>query len=444
MVIATYVRERPLTLNSGVYSIMRSLHGSREAFERAKGSIGNGVGSGLRAAFRPHPIYFDSGTGSRLTDIDGNHYIDYVLAWGPMLVGHSHPHVIRNVQQQLERGQLFGSGSLLESRVAERILETVPGMEKVLYSNTGTEAVQIAIRIARATTERRLIVKFTGAYHGWHDSVLINYRGVTDEHVATLNSEGQSPSALQDVIVLPYDDLSAAQAAITERHDEIAAVFVETTLTNSGLIRASDEFLQGLRSLCDDFDIALVFDEVVTGFRLGLGGAVVDRGVEPDLAIYAKAIASGFSLSLIAGKSRFIESVEKGAVHAGTYNASPIALAAADATLDVLSEEGTYDRLQSVTNNLESELRKVIAQHGHCAGVRSMRGIIQILPGTTNSSSATEFEHLDWKLWEDWSSALLLRGIHVLPHGRMFLSTAHSLDDVGDTVAAFDQVLARH
>jgi glutamate-1-semialdehyde 2,1-aminomutase len=422
---------------------VRSQLRSQEHGETARRVLPGGVASGLRRALRPHPIAFVSGKGGRLTDVDGNDYVDHVLAWGPMLLGHSHPEVVDAVVEQVRSLQLPGGAHVLEAEVAKQVLGIHTWADRVLWSNTGTEAVQVAIRLARAHTGRPRIVKFAAAYHGWHDSVLISYRNLGDQASALPESAGQVDHVLDNAIVLPFGDLAAAEIALSAHRDEIAAVLVEASLTNSGLIPPPPGFLAGIRALCDEFGIVLILDEVITGFRLSLGGAVEYYGVEPDIAVYAKAIASGFSLSAVVGTAELLDQVVAGVVHAGTYNGSPVALAAASATLDALARDGVHASLEESSANLAESLRESMRRRGVAGAVRMVPGIVQVLPGGTSAGSAAEFVALPWRRWDLWSDTMSAEGVHVLPNGRLFVSTAHTADDLAHTIAAFDQALAR-
>src|SRR5580700_9498200 len=268
--------------------------GSIARFNRAQKSLAGGVSSGLRASAKPVPIYFNTGTGSRLIDVDGNEFIDYTLAWGPLILGHRSRVVTEAVVDQLGKLQQVGAQHDLEWEVAEQICRIVPCAERVIFSNTGTEAVQAAFRLARAHTGRQKIIRFEGHYHGWMDNVLTGYRPPIED--GTLLSEkppteGMSETAVAETIVLPWNDLDAVEIALKTRGDEVAALIMEPILCNSGCLMPSTNYLAGIRDLCSRFGAVLIFDEVITGFRVSLGGAQSLFGVTPDLATFGKAIA---------------------------------------------------------------------------------------------------------------------------------------------------------
>ncbi|WP_434080493.1 aspartate aminotransferase family protein [Sanguibacter sp. Z1732] len=310
---------------------------SEQAWERTKGSLAGGVSTGLRAAMKPHPLFFEGGSGPRLTDLDGHSYLDYVLGWGPVILGHGHPGLTEAVQRQLPLGATYGSGHLLEAEVAEKVLERIPGTERVLWSNTGSEATQVALRLARGVTGRQRFIKFGGHYHGWSDSMLIGYRPGTDGTLG-LGSQGQNPNALNDLHLVEWGDLATATELAQSSEADIAAIILEPVMANSGVLEPPAGFLEGLRELCDATGAVLIFDEVITGFRIDTGGAVTRYGVRPDLVVLAKAIAGGYPLAAVAGRAEIIDRTTSGIVHAGTYNGNPVVLAAGGATLDALAE----------------------------------------------------------------------------------------------------------
>ena len=320
---------------------------SREYLERARKSLALGVSSGMRASAVPCPLYVDRGSGPRFFDVDGNQFVDHCLAWGPLILGHSHPAINEAIVRQLERGYTFGAQCEAEFKVAEKVREVVPCAERVLFSNTGTEAVQSALRIARAATGRRKLIKFEGHYHGWFDNTLVSYSpglqqaGPETAPHAVPASQGQLPSSYAETVVLPWNDEKAVEDYLSVNAREVAAIITEPILCNNGCIFPKPGYLEALRRLADRHGVVLIFDEVITGFRVRLGGAQSLFGVLPDLAIFGKAIGGGFAFSVIAGKESLIREVDNGrVVHAGTFNGNPIALSAALATIETLAAGG--------------------------------------------------------------------------------------------------------
>lgn len=415
---------------------------SKEAFSRAKKTLGGGVSTGMRASMRPHPIYFERGKGSKLWDIDGNDYIDYVLGWGPVILGHSHPVVAAAVGKQLEIGQDYGACHRAEYEVSEKLCSIVPGLERVLWSNTGSEADQTAIRLARAVTGRQRILKFEGHYHGWSDQLLIGYRPDGRGTLHSLGSRGQSRRVVDDIELVAWNDIDACRRVLTIKSNDIAAVICEPVLCNSGVILPKPRFLEELRSLCTETATILIFDEVITGFRLSYGGAVSRFGVDPDLVVYAKAIANGFSLAAVGGKGDIIDEVMNGVVHAGSYNGNPIALAAASATLGELGLAGTYERLDNLASQLAVGMATAFEANSIPGTAHHVGPIVQCASGREPLQDFTGFINRDWAWYNRLAEELLKRGVFVMPGGRWYISTAHTEKDIDLTIGAFDEALA--
>jgi glutamate-1-semialdehyde 2,1-aminomutase len=412
------------------------------AWERAKKSLGGGVSTGMRASMKPHPLFFSGGAGPRLTDIDGNTYLDYVLGWGPVILGHGHPDLTAAVSATLPKGATYGAGHALEYEVAEQVINAVPGAERVLWSNTGSEAVQVALRLARAATGRQRFVKLLGHYHGWSDSVLLGYRPDAAGSLGSPGTRGQSATAMADVELVEWGDLNAVAAVLNDPAMDAAALVVEPVLCNSGVIVPPDGYLDGLRELCDTTGTVLVFDEVITGFRIARGGAAERYGVRPDLVVLAKAIAGGLPMAAVAGRADLIDQTTNGVVHAGTYNGNPVVLAAAAATLDVLARAGTYDRFESSAAMLADGFRSAFVRHRVVGAVNQVGPVVQCSIGVPAVDTFAQFLGSDQATYDRLLVQLLRRGIFALPGGRWYLSTAHTDDDVGHTIDIFDQALA--
>lgn len=395
-------------------------------------SLGGGVSTGLRATMKPHPIFFERGEGARLHDVDGNSYLDYVLGWGPVILGHGHPVLTEAVARQLPNGVTFGSGHRLEGEAAAMVLDRIPGTERVLWSNTGSEATQQALRLARAYTGRRRFVKFRGHYHGWSDTFLIGYRPSPDGELG-LGSRGQNPASTDEVVLVEWGDLEALRAALQADHD-VAAVFLEPIMVNSGTLPPPPGFLEGVRALCDETGTVLVFDEVITGFRIARGGAVEKFGVTPDLVVLAKAIAGGFPLAAIAGKADIIDQVTGGVVHAGTYNGNPVSLGAAIATLKLLDAPGVYDDFERRGAALAEGLRSAFDGNGVPVTVEHAGPVAQVIPAA-DASTFDDYLASDLGFYDRFTVELLRRGVFSLPGGRWYISTAHTDDDIAATAA---------
>ncbi|WP_029137498.1 aspartate aminotransferase family protein [Nakamurella lactea] len=422
--------------------LIESWPASEAAWARAKKSLAGGVSTGMRASMKPHPLFFSSASGPRMTDLDGNTYLDHVLGWGPVILGHGHPGLTEAVASRISLGATYGAGHALEYEAAERVVAAIPGVERVLWSNTGSEANQVALRLARAATGRKRFAKMLGHYHGWSDTFLLGYRPDSAGSVESLGSAGQLDSALSDVSLVPFGDLDAAAAVLKNQESDIAAVFVEPVLCNSGVIAPPEGYLAGLRELCDATDTVLVFDEVITGFRLAYGGAVERYGVQPDLVVLAKAIAGGYPVSAIAGRASLLEQVTSGVVHAGTYNGNPVVLAATVATLEALGADGIYPAFEARGQELATGMRSAIAASGVLGAVNQIGPVVQVLFGTGDGSTLDQFFAGDQVFYDRLIVHLLRRGVFALPGGRWYLSTAHTADDVATTVQAFAEALS--
>jgi glutamate-1-semialdehyde 2,1-aminomutase len=410
-------------------------------WERTKRSLAGGVSTGLRASMKPHPIFFEGGSGPRLTDIDGNSYLDYVLGWGPVILGHGHPGLTAAVAAQLPKGATYGSGHELEASVAEKVIARIPGIERVLWSNTGSEANQVALRLARAATGRSRFIKFRGHYHGWSDTFLLGYRPGPDGALG-LGSRGQNPESLEEVTLVDWGDLDQLAAALRAPGAGYAAVFLEPVLVNSGLIEPPAGFLQAVRDLCDETRTILVFDEVITGFRIASGGAVGRYGVRPDLIVLAKAIAGGYPLAAIGGRADLIDQVTAGVVHAGTYNGNPVSLSAAHATLDALAEPGVYEAFERKGTALASGMRESLARNGIPGTVTQVGPVVQLVPLVDRATTFNDFLAADQAFYDLLVVELLRRGVFALPGGRWYLSTAHTDQDIATTIERFDEAAA--
>lgn len=423
---------------------------SEQLYGRAKAVMPSGVSSAFRARQKPVPLFIDRGSGAHLYDVDGNEYIDYALAHGPLILGHCHPAIVHAVEKQLARGSTFGCQHELEAEVAEKMLAVLPWAERVLFSNTGSEAVQIALRLARAATGRRLVLKFEGDYHGWMDSILVGYRHKDPVQQAShaeamLATNGQSSSVLQDIRVLPWNDTEELQRCFQEIGGEIAAVITEPMLCNVASIVPAPGFLQALRATTRKHSALLIFDEVITGFRLARGGGSQYFGAEPDLAVFGKALAGGYPLSAVAGRAALMEPVETGQVlHAGTFNGNPIAMAAAAATLDVLLDaaDDAYLRLHRLGERLWSGLRRF----GGASTPIVIQGVptcFHILFQEKPIRNYRDFVAYDMRRNDRWVEAALREGIFQMADGRWYVSLAHSDAVIDQTLEKAERAFDR-
>lgn len=418
-------------------------------FERAQNSLAGGVSSILRRNSRPYPLYFSSGQGSRITDVDGNSYLDYALAWGPLILGHADERITAAIREQADLGLTFGAQHELEIEVAELLTRIIPCADRITWANSGTEIVQVALRLARAVTGKTKFLKFEGHYHGWDDSVLVSHHPSRDSIQAAQGrpigvGEGQRPH--KDVVVCQWNDAPGVEAAFNNHMTEISAVICEPMLCNSGCIPPHDGFLEFLRDITQQCGALLIFDEVITGFRLDLGGAQAFYKVIPDLATFGKAVGGGVALSVLAGRHEFMNWIAEGKViHAGTLNGNPLALAAAKATLTVLSEgsdqlyKGLFERGEKLRYGLQSLLRS----SGYTVVTTGAGPVFQLSFMEQPARNYRDTLEADTSLYSDFALSMLDEGVLLLPDGRWYLSAAHSTRDVELTLAAAHRVLAR-
>jgi glutamate-1-semialdehyde 2,1-aminomutase len=420
----------------------RSFARSRELWDLAEQVIAGGVTSAVRAGALPHPLYFERGAGAELWDVDGNRYLDFALGYGPLILGHA-PKLLRSeLQDQLGLGTTFGSQHRGEVTLATLLSEIVPGAERVLLSNTGSEAVAAAIRVARAATGRSVVVKFEGHYDGWLDPVLVSTAydaarsGPADSPAVVPATGGIAPGSLRDVAVAPWNDADAVERLLEGRGGEVAAVICEPILVNGGVIAALPGFLERVAIATRRAGALLIFDEVITGFRVALGGAQERLGIRADLAVFAKALAGGLPLSAVTGSAAVLEVVaDRRVAHNGTFNGNPLAVRAATATLTFLRDGGPalYAELERVGDRLAAGLASVSPR----LTVRHAGPIVHTAvdepPDVRNVRDRASGRP---DLHARWVEALLRRGIHATPRGLWYVSTAHRDEHIDEAVAA--------
>ncbi len=427
---------------------MRAGRQRSEALEQeASLLIPGGVNSNFRLGPVPPHRFWACGEGSRLTDVDGNEFVDYVLGMGTAILGHSPASLLARVARAQEELQCPAGQQPAEIELARKISSLLPSAERTRVGCTGSEMVHLALRLARATTQRPLVVKFEGHYHGWFDSVFSGTTTVPakEGYAAPLQSAGQSPGALADLVVLPWNDLSLLEGFVEERGREVAAIIMEPVLCNTSVIVPHDGYLEGVRRLCDKLGIVLVFDEVITGFRVDVGGAQSMLGVTPDLTVLGKALGAGFPVAALAGKARFMDTLADGSVmHGGTYNANAMAIAAALASLDQLSADGgaPQARLRQVSGLLVDGLERLSKFSG---GSLCVQGVGPVFNTTFDAPGPIT----DYRSYQSSNIAkqtafiteLDAEGVRVTGRGTWFVSTAHTEADVERTLEAAEQAL---
>jgi glutamate-1-semialdehyde 2,1-aminomutase len=429
--------------------VVKRYEKSKELHERSRKVIPGGVSSNIRSKWKPFPLFYSRGKGSRIWDADGNEFIDYVLARGPLLLGHSPGPVLEAVKAQLDRGLMYAGQHELEIEVAEAIAKLVPCAERVRFSNSGSEAVHMALRLARAVTGRVKHVRFEGHYHGWFDSVFYSYApkledaGPRESPRPVPVSKGQPPSDAENVIVLPWNDLGLVERTLEARGREVAALITEPVMCNTGGILPKPGFLEGLRKLCTKHGIVFILDEVITGFRLAPGGAQQFFGVTPDLATFAKAVAGGFCVSVLAGKATLMDEISTLAtVHAGTYNSNPPCMAACKAALGMLGSGDLHRRIFARGEALMAGIRELGRKAGKKLSVRGLPPCFHVSFGEPEEAvDYRTYTRRDAAAHDRFWEALQDHGVRIVPEGTWFVSAAHTEEDVARTLEAVERSL---
>jgi len=420
---------------------------SQNLFEKAKKLIPGGVNSPVRA-FRSvggTPFFTDKASGSRLTTVDGQELVDYVCTWGPAIHGHDHPDIREAISQALSKGTSFGTPGPAEVEMAELIVELVPSVEKVRMCNSGTEATMSAIRLARGYTGRDKIIKFAGCYHGHVDSLLVK-AGSGALTLGNPDSAGVPASFAAETLVLPYNDLDAVTETVSSQPDQVAAIIVEPYPANCGLILPLPGYLEGLRRLCSQFGVVLIFDEVMTGFRLGLGGVQERTGITPDLTAMGKIIGGGLPVGAFGGKAEIMDHLAPlGPVYqAGTLSGNPLAMAAGIASLKLLKETNPYERLELMGQEIASGLIKLAESKSislQVPQVGSMFCLFFSEQTVTNYEQAVAAKH---EIFNNFFHHCLKGGVYLPPssYETCFISSAHQQEDISKTLETFESAFS--
>jgi glutamate-1-semialdehyde 2,1-aminomutase len=419
---------------------------SKQAFARARKIIPGGVNSPVRAfkSVGREPVFIERGEGARLWDIDGNTYLDYVLSWGPLILGHAHPEVVEAIKKAAERGASYGAPTEIESELAEEVLKAYPSMEMVRMVNSGTEATMSALRLARGVTGRNKIVKFEGCYHGHADSLLIKAgSGALTFGVPT--SPGVPASTASNTISAQYNDLEGLKEIFQQQGEDIAAVIIEPVTGNMGVVLPEPGFLKGLRELTLQYGTLLILDEVMTGFRVSYGGAQGRFDIDPDLTCLGKIIGGGLPVGAYGGKRKYLEQVApSGPIYqAGTLSGNPLAMAAGLVTLRLLQQQGVYEELERKTLRLAEGLKTIAQDLQFPVWVNSVGAMFSAFftdqPVKDFKSACTS----NVELFAAFFCGMLERGIYLAPsqYEAVFLSTAHTDENIDYTLEQAREVL---
>src|SRR6266496_4489611 len=435
-------------------TLLTNFSGSFALYEEAKKHLPSGASSNVRVyAHDPFPISFQKGQGSRVWDVDSNRYVDLLSSYGAVVLGHAHPAILNAISAQIRNGTMLGTTTELEVQVAKKIQSAVPCAEMVSFANTGTEATMEAIRIARAFTGRDKIVKFEGHYHGHHDYVLFSVE--SPSIVAGLE---QAPSKLpyypgipdgisRTVVVAPWNDPVSLERVLKRNANDLAAIITEPVMGSAGIIPPKEEYLKSVRELADEYDVLLIFDEVLTGFRIAPGGAQEFYGVKPDIACYAKALGGGTPIAAVAGRQDVMGMIGPGKIgYGGTYNGNSMCLAAANATLDeLMRDDGAAIRHMHLTGaEIMEGLRDLMARHDESGIVQGIGPMFQLY--FTEAKKILNYRHTlqsDFDKFREFRNLMLRRGVYIHPDGteRMMITTAHANDDVELVLSAAEDSL---
>jgi len=426
----------------------RKLTASRSAFKRAKRSIPGGVNSPVRAygSVGGTPPFIESAKGCRIRDIDGNEYLDYVGSWGPMILGHSHPKVLAAVREAMKHGTSFGAPTERESVLAESIRRVLPSVQKLRMVSSGTEATMSALRLARGVTGRNRILKFDGCYHGHSDGLLVG----AGSGVATLGIPGSPgvPKAMTDLtIVAPFNDLVATRKAFERWGKDIAAIIVEPIAGNMGCVPPLPGFLKGLRNLCDEFGAILIFDEVMTGFRVARGGAQRLYKVKPDLTTLGKVVGGGLPAAAYGGRRDLMDRIapEGDIYQAGTLSGNPLAVAAGTVTLELLEADGVYEKLAKTSETLATGLSKIAEEVGVPLSTRHVGGMFGFFFQEGPVNDFAQAQQSDAAAFKCFFGAMLDEGVYLAPssYEAGFVSLAHGPRALAETLEAARKALTR-
>jgi glutamate-1-semialdehyde 2,1-aminomutase len=430
---------------------------SKQTYERTLGVLIEASSSSSRgpANFASYPIFMERGRGSRIYDVDGNEYIDWMMAFGALPLGHAHPEVTEAIAEAAASGAHFATATPVELEVAEMIQKIVPNAERVRFANTGTEAMMAAVRLARGVTGRPKLLKFEGHYHGWYDDLLLSSNvlppaalGLRTDPIKIRDSSGLNRTALDDTIVVPWNDLPALERAVENHRGQIAAIITEGIMANMGVIPPADGYLHGLEKLARANGIIFILDETVTGFRIAPGGCQQHYNLSPDLVTFGKALGSGLPVAALVGRAEIMDALQWGGVlHYGTHNGSRIGMFAARANLRVLTRDNnaSFRHTWKVADLLSSGLRNLFNKKGRNAIVQNVGPMFQIM--FTDQPAIRDYRdfcrYVDRPAFQKFVLSLFPRGIYASPSAALhsIVTLAHTEDDVDRTLEAISESL---
>lgn len=434
---------------------MRTFEKSRAKLAEAKQVLAGGVASTLRGSMKPTPLYVESASGVVVKDVDGNEYIDYQLAYGPLILGHAHPDFNEKVAGAMAKGITYGLQHDGEIELARRLTEVLPCADKVVLSGSGTEAVMLALRLSRAYTGKSKVVRFHGHYHGWSDSIFTSFPSPDMMQKATSAAEGsvppgtkgQSELSLKDVILLPWNEPETLEATLRAHAHEIAAVISEPVMCNSGCIMPLPGYLEKIRELTRELNIVFIMDEVITGFRLSPGGAHGRFGIFPDLVTVGKALGGGIAVSAVGGRKDIFELIDSEQVsHLGTLNGNGVATASALAVLEILTanEGAVYGKMEDNAIRLATGIRSLFEKHRLSGVVNQIGPVFHFMFIDMDEVAHFDaFQKRNSALYAKFAELMLDEGVLLRPNGLWYISAVHEAEHVEQTLAAIDRVFAR-
>lgn len=421
--------------------------------KEAKKYFAGGVGSNGRLTSEGCTLFIERGKGSKIYDVDGNEYIDYVLSFGPLILGHCPANIIKAVKKQLDCGTMFGASHPQEAVLAQKVCKCFPSVELVRFTNSASEAVQMTLRLARAYTGKSKFMKFEGCYHGWFDNVLVSCHpeslkrmGPEISPYSVPETSGQYKGAIEESLILPWNNLKVVEKKIQRYANEVAALILEPIPCNNGVIPPSDGFLEAIREITRKNDIVLIFDETITGFRIGLGGAQEYYNINPDLTVFGKAIGAGYPIAGYGGKKEIMDFIATNRVlHVGTYNSNSLCVTAAISTLNELSRNNgeAYTRMTTIGNKLSQGIKEIFLENNISVVLQGFGPFFSIFFVDRPVISYRDTLNIDKALYAKFWVSLLDKGIRAWtsPRGLWYISTAHTEEDIEITLEAIGDVV---